>query len=514
VFIDYLTPVIPQWSYLVLGGAKPFEDRVDPIDITNLVTNIQDSWSSEGFNSINHTMKMTCYIPDSFLPESASPGPGQITQNLHAIGQKLLTLHKQGFYVTVKYWWANGVGERDAPANEITRKELPEDSDLLIQMTGIAKGASLEKSVNKLFMNFEINDYSRILEDQLIWNSPFFDGVDDAEAIYELARIASFDDSYGIQGRRRIDRRPLAYLGKVLTDRYVRETTKLIWNGEESRFRPYDLPGTYSDLNNAKMRFQNGETYWSAMKKIAALGSKVIYFDRWGVLRFENSPAVEAAFAGSDFDNGDFQPKFQFVTSPFNVSAAGGDPGSTSARRFKFNPNKHASHLVYNVVTYSRSVQDACSQIILYSASNEIPLEDGTVVGGFIIRGHTFFDQIFDPSAEGFLGYRKPWYQSDGVFGSVESLRNAVQHYAQTKYPPAIIQFETYGVPGLKPLDIITLDDNLFYITEISHELDPSTNRWWMNVAAQWLKPFLGEIGILTPKGSTDSDTGGSDEAE
>jgi hypothetical protein len=508
LFQDYITPVIPQWNLIVLGGAKPMEDRVDPIDITNLVTNIQDSWASEGFNSINHTMKLRCYIPDSFLPVSQNPGPGQIDANLHAVGQQLLTLHKQGFYVTVAYWWDNGVGERDAPGNRLRRSGAPENNyALLIQMTGIAKGATLEKSVNKLFMDFEINDYSRILEDQLIFNSPFFDGVADAEAVYELARMASFDDSY--DQRRSINRQPLGFLTKVLTDRYVRETTRILHNGEESRFRAYDLPGTYADFQNAKMRFQNGETFWSAIKKMAQLSSKVAYFDRWGVLRYENSPAVEAAFAGRDFDAGDFDPKFQFVTSPWPISNAGSDPGSTSERRFIFDPDYHASHLVYNVVTYTRSVQDACSQIILYTASNELLLEDGTTVGGFVIKGHTFFDQIFDPSAEGFLGYRKPWYQSNGVFGSVEAVRNSIQHYAQTKYPPAIVNFETYGVPGLKPLDIITLDDNLFFITEISHEIDPSTNRWWMNITAQWLKPHLGDIGIISPRGSTDSGSGG-----
>jgi hypothetical protein len=509
LFVNFITPIIPQWNMIMLGGAKPMEGRVDPIDITNLVTHMQDSWTSEGFNSINHTMKLRCYIPDSFLPISAEPGPGQIDEELHGIGQQLLTLHKQGFYITVAYWWDNGVGERDAPGNKLSRRQAPEDDhELLIQMTGIAKGATLEKSVNKLFMEFEVNDYSKILEDQLIWNSPFFDGVADVEAVYELARMASFDDSYDQQAS--INRQPLGFLTKVLTDRYVRETTKILYNGEESRFRPYDLPGTYADFQNAKMRFQNGETYWSAIKKMAQLSSKVAYFDRWGVLRYENSPAVEAAFAGKDFDNGDFQPKFQFVTSPFPVSSAGGDPGSTAARRFVFDPNRHAAHLVYNVVTYTRSVQDACSQIILYTASNELLLDDGTTVGGFIIKGHTFFDQIFDPTAEGFLGYRKPWYQSNGVFGSVEAVRNAIQHYAQTRYPPAIIQFETYGVPGLKPLDIITLDDNLFFISEISHEIDPSTNLWWMNITAQWLKPHLGDIGIISPRGTTDSGAGGS----
>lgn len=503
VFKDYVTPVVPMWNLILLGGAKPFADKVandelELLDISDLVVNINDSWSADGFTRINHEMKIRCYIPDSFLPNTESPGPGQIDQNLYAMAQKLLALHKQSFYVTVSYWWENGVGERDAPDNIIARGGSPHDSDLLIQMTGIVPGASLEKSVNKLFMDFTVKDYSWILEKQNIFNSPFFDGVTDSSAILELARMAYFDDSYEqVAG---VNRQPLAFLVKTIVDPYVLHGEPFRYNGEECRYRIYDLPGSYSDLANPAMRFQNGETYMSAMTKIASLATKVIYFDRWGVLKFESAPAIEAAFMASERQQ--LTPKFCFVTSPFNPAAAGGDPDT---RRFIFDPNQHASHLVYEVVTYSRSLEDCIDQIILYSASNDILLADGTRTGGFIVEGYTFFEQIFDPTAEGFFGFRKPFYQSNGIFGDLKGVRNALQHYAQMKYPIAQISFQTYGVPGLKPLDIISLDDNLFYITEISHELDPSTNRWWMNISAEWLKPFTGTLGFLEERGNTDS---------
>ena len=46
-------------------------------------------------------------------------------------------------------------------------------------------------------------------------------------------------------------------------------------------------------------------------------------------------------------------------------------------------------------------------------------------------------------------------------------------------------------------MDIVTLDNNFMYITEISHEIDPSTNKWWMNITGEWLKPFRGDLGLL-----------------
>ena len=113
---------------------------------------------------------------------------------------------------------------------------------------------------------------------------------------------------------------------------------------------------------------------------------------------------------------------------------------------------------------------------------------------------------MWKPESEGFIGYRKPLYQSEGAFGSVEAVRSAISIYAKRKFPPVIMSFETYGVPGLKALDIITLDGNLAYITELSHELDPATNRWWMNITAEWLKPFKGELGFLE---TFEPDTGG-----
>jgi len=235
----------------------------------------------------------------------------------------------------------------------------------------------------------------------------------------------------------------------------------------------------------------------------------VPYFDRWGDFRYENIPAIEAAFASGNEES--FVPIYEFRTTPFNIESSGA--GSGSINRFIFESSRHAAHLVYNVVNYTRSVEDCVNQIVLMTASNDIKLADGTRTGGFIVEGYTFFEQIWDPNAEGFLGFRKPFYQSNGLFGGIEGIQNGILQYAKMKFPPAMITFETYGVPGLKALDIISLDDNLYYITELTHEIDPATNNWWMNINAEWLKPFLGDLGFLEERGTTDSDAGQGDTA-
>ncbi len=535
-FRDVGTPIVPSWELVVLPGGKPFEGKVEPFDISDLVSSLNDSWTAEDFVSINHEAKLSCYIPvgvpaggDSSFPqaphaaESNKPPfnmnpTGTSNKNLYALGQRLLKLHKQSFYVTISYWWELGIGERDVIGNVIDRDEHPYDSLLLTQMTGIAYGAQLEKSINKLYMNFTVKDYMSPLRHQKIFNSPFFDGVQDSLAVYIIAKMAGFDDDPDPDDSSKIDRRPLGYLRKVLQETEHNAEAKFFWNGEETRNFLYDLPGSYADLAQPKMRFQNGEDYEAILKKLAALSSKVVYFDRWGVLKFENLPAIIAAFKTKD-DREEFKPVFDFVTSPFPIKnqapeVGGSEFGLERSEFFEFDPNQHASHLVYNVVRYTRSVEDAINQIVLLTASNDLLLPDGSRGGGFIVEGFTFFEQIWNPESEGFFGYRKPFYQAEGSFGDLQGIRRVMAHYAKMKFPPATISFETFGVPGLKALDIISLDDNLFYITDIAHELDPSTNNWWMNITGEWLKPFLGDLGFLAERGdqaSGDAPDGGDE---
>jgi len=506
LFENSVTPIVTSWQLILLGGGKPFGSRfsgdsysedspnVESFDISPLVQKITDSWTSEDFFSIKHEMQLECYIP---IESTSADDPQNSTTedvNLFALGRKLLALHDKAFYPTVSYWWDTGVGHRGVIGNSLNRpSDNPQGNDMLIQMTGVAYGAQLQRSNNLLVMKFTIKDYMSILENQRIFNSPFFDAVQDVKAVYELGKMAGFDNSPGRSVG--IDRRPLGYLQKVLDDGNFIGERKFLFNGEESRCERYDLPGSYATLAEPSIKFQNGETYESAMKKISQLSGKALYFDRWGVLRLETMPSISAAFSSANEDIV-FTPVFDFVSTPIARSSSIPDPDEDD-NSFTFNAQRHAAHLVYNALTYERSVEDCVNQIVVLSASNDIKLADGSSTGGFIVEGYTFFEQIWDPESEGFLGYRKPFYQANGVFGGIEGVRSGVSQYAKMKHPPVIMSFETYGVPGIKALDIISLDGNLAYVTEITHDLDSSTNRWWMQITAEWLKPFKGELGFL-----------------
>lgn len=567
LFLNCVTPIASSWRMIVLGGSKPVQGKVIPFDVAPIVTKLTDGWTADGFTTINHEAQVTCYIPygvpqigreikdstkspvsidgslggsggdtifgditfedsginspDTIPGLDGTPAANIITSNTHTLGQKMLSLRDKAFYVTIAYWWDNGIGERDAIENTLSdtiyATSIPEQDPLLIQMTGIAYGGEIEISNNKRYMNFTVKDYMSVFQKQFIFNSPFFDGVSDVTTCLELGKMAGFDDlppTGNLGAITPIDRSPLGYLKHVQKNADAIKEGVFIYNGEESRCRAYDLPGSYATLVNPAVKFQNGETYENAYKKIAQLASKIVYFDRWGVLRLENIPAIEAAFASysgteEEGDDGElkFKSVFNFYSSPIplkdpiELSSLG---GGTAFPIPSFDSNLHASHLVYEVIKTSRSVEDCVNQIVLLTASNDIVLSDGTSVGGgLIVEGYTFFDQLWDPTVEGFLGFRKPFYQSNGVFGGLEGVRHGLQHYAKMQYPPAKVSFETYGVPGLKALDIVTLDGNYFYITEISHDIDPQTNRWWMTIQGEWLKPFLDDLGVIKERAVT-----------
>lgn len=494
-FTDVLSPVVTQWRFLLTGGEKATENIV-PFDISPLVTNLTDHWTAEEYTTLNHDATLKCYLPIG-IPLGTPATTTGTDPNLLSLAQQLWRLHDKAFYVTIKYWWGVGVGLREAVGNVLNGPQLPEFDPVLIQMTGIAFGGEFERSVNKMFMNIKIKDYMEVFRKQYMFNSPFFDGVMDTLAVYEIAKLAGFDDDPNPPPTK-LDRRPLSFLSKVM---HHPDWVTYAHNGVKSQVRPYRLPAGYADLSNPTMRFQNGETYDSCLKKITQLAGKTIYFDQYGVLKYENNPAYEAAFAPPGTSASSFVPIYRFVTSPLvNIPPSTSDGGGSYLNDgFVFNPKADAARLVYNVIRYGRAVEDCINTIVLMTASKDIfGVEDVEhAVGGYIVEGHTFMDQIWDPTAEGFLGFRKAFYQSNGVFGGLQELRKTLLHYAKMKYPPTYVTFETYGIPGLKALDIVTLDNELFYITDISHEINPQENKWWMTIQGEWFKPFRGDTSIF-----------------
>lgn len=493
VLDNCITPICKGFRFMVLGAEKPIAGNIDePLDITELVIHINETWSADEFHMLRHQANLECYIP---------VGQPLVNEQNYDTGRALLSMKDKAMYITVAYWWENGVGEEFSPGL------LPKIRTLTaprIQMTGIAYGGKIERRANRIFMSLEVKDYMTIFENQYMFNSPFFDAVNSTMAVYEIAKMAGFDDAQhasqfmidrSSERSVGVDRRPLGFLQKVMQEHNKpTPNEEFFYNGDWFMVQPYSLPGSYADIANPAMRFNNGERFDSALQKIAQLSSKTLYFDRWGVLKFETSPALLAAFDVKKRKR--FRSIYDFVTSPLTALLGEEDEGVVTSN-FRFDPDTDAAHLVHNVLHYERDVESAVNQITLMSATNNEILSDGRRVGGYIIEGFTFFDQMWNPEAEGFIGYRKVFYNSEGLYGSREGVINAMKHYAKFKFPPVEMSFETFGVPGLKPLDIITLDKNPAYILEISHDIIPAENKWWMNITAEWFKSDNEELVLL-----------------
>jgi len=488
-----ITPIATCWNLIVLGGGKVVTKDMKE-DISEFVTSINDGWQAEEYSHINHEAKLKVYLPINIANKETKDKVSRI-----------LSLIDKMFYITISYWWENGVGLyyslQDTDTYNPKRPKPGDDyNPRLIQMTGLVYNMNLERSANVVVLSFDVKDYMEPLRQQLIFNCPFFDSVSDVSAVLELARMAHFDnttitsDIPGQQDKEGIDRRPLGFLQRLQKSTFSSLSKPIVYNEEKHVHLPFALPGSYASINSPSMKFNNTTKISEIIDKLVKISGKTYYFDRYGVLIIEISPAKLAAYKRTQVDTTNpNSPLFDIdvqslIKASFATTPRGKIWDRSSKEMVDFDPQKHTPFLVYNSVKASRGVMDALNQITIYTA--QAPDPDDPKKSGLILAGRTFYDQIWNPDAEGFFGYRKMAYISNGIYGDKESVNNSMEFYARFKFPPLKVSFECFGLPGLKPLDVIMLDNQPLYITEINHELDPKTNSWWMSVNCEWIKSY------------------------
>lgn len=503
-----ITPVVKCWSLIVPGGGKVVTEDMK-FDISEYVTNVNDGWNgAQDWATINHEAKLDLYLPLNAISIDSSKV------------NKILALQNKTFFITLSYWWENGAGLDTSVSqyygiSKLPKAHEPENDPSIIQLTGICNNLTLTRTVNKIIGNMTIKDYSEVLKTSYIMNSPFFDAMRDINAIYELARLGHLDDSAvpgdlpGNKLTNGVDRRPLGYLRKLHQTPRVSFTNPLIYNGNKYIDDIFNLPGTYADLQDQSMKFNNGDTIFDAISKMVKIYGKTFYFDQWGVLIVEVSPAAMAAFK-TDMIPIEIKNlvKAGFITTPRGKSKSNENDTQLSNRIFSppvrdfvdFDPDIHAPFLIDTQVQIEYASAESVNHIALFAFSvEEKDPETGEQVGGYIAEGRTFYDQIWKPEAEGFFGYRKLMFHSEGIYGNRESLRNALNFYARFKYPPLKVSFECWGVPGLKAFDIIMLNEQPLYITEISQDLNIVNRGWRMRITGEWIKSFDKTLAFLDP---------------
>ena len=416
----------PRWedgtsSLTGYEGLPSNTENSNFIDASEHVMDYSESWSASDFSNMEHTGTVKFLLNDRILNNSSN------------ISEDLKALQNKTFYIEM---WAGYKG--------CNYTQIPGFFKLF---TGLCYGGEIEKTYPTETMTCKLYDYNKILQDQKGFNYPFFDGVKDVNAIYEILNMAGFrsggffDPGYLLSTHFNND------------EGYDKNLSGI--DGRRYYVRPYALPSEYNRLEQPSFKFQDGSNYKEAIDKIAKRAGKVFYFDQHGIAHYEE---YYDRLINSLKGQVELEEIFSFTSNPFQY------PGQ----------------IIFNKKDYSYSVQDVHNHIKMFSNTPD--------------RTPLFLDQlnwesIDNPDSEGFIGYLKTFYQEEGMFGSEQAIRNISDVYKTMFRPPIIHKFETYGIP-LRSLDIISIDGTITRVTKVSHSIVGSENKWWMNVECERLQPI------------------------
>lgn len=496
-----VAPYYPVPQLEEVDGYEKFINNEYAINASDHVLKYDDSWSADGFSNIEHTGNIEFLL-------------GHNLNFTNDVSKDLYNLKDKQFYVEI---WAG----YQPHGNEI--KTYTKREGFYKLFTGICDGASIEHKYSSVIMRCKIHDYTKVLKDRRFFNSPWFDGVVDINAINEILKEAGFRYEYPFDPGCLVDyisREILqASVDDILEDDNEEENDneenfnnnedrKLIsWvDGRTVLYNRWALPSGYNRLMQHSWKFEDGDDFYRAINQIAERAGKLFYFDQFGVAHYEDYfDLVRLETIGKNIE--DFPSFFKFTNLPTNFNL------NTSTNSSL--PTGGPGQLVFNKLDIAYDVASVFNHIKILSNTPDMTP---------IIRDDLNWDTLENPNSKGFIGYKKTFYQQEGMFGSEQNVEDVVNFYKTMFYPPHKINFETYGVP-LRALDVveINVDANTFsdeqdYIKEqeeikdsegdtdtftkwvaqkyrarvmsVSHTLEPAENKWWMSVECERFQPL------------------------
>lgn len=435
------TPIITQFRII----ATPKDDAIawtangTDEDVSDLVMRYSESYSSSDFHTMNHTGTIKFLLNKNVVgTEGAASWNNKVDLMYNSAAR--------AFYVDIS------AGYRKLPTRRGGFKtcNYSKLDEFFKLFTGICYGGVINEKPGETTMDCKIYDYSKILEESYIFNAPFQDGMRDFNAIYEFSRMAGFRDK---------NERDPAYLIRRQSNHDNDDVSFGTLDGRGSWATAYALPNSYARLKSPFFKKQDGTAIWEAMKEIAQRGGKVIFFDTYGVLHYENLPYDRYLFGNGEVNDNDVL--WRFTTSP-------------SGR----------GQLVFDNLNLEKAVSDCFNVIHLVTSTpnREIAIVD-----------RVNWPSVYNAASPGFLGYKKLYLQQEGIFGSLESLEKMANHYSKFFVAPTVVKFQTYGLP-MRCFDLCTLEktsggrtgSTYLIITNVNSEIDPSQNKWWSEVEGEW----------------------------
>ncbi len=445
-----ITPIMTGFRLNVPPAGEAFASPA--LDVSHHVMKISDSWTEDDLTRIQHSGRIQ-FLVNRGMHNFFSDGRRNFAEYLRSLSDK-------NFYVQISVWW-DDEGAIPTPRNDAGR----------VIFTGIATNASINEETNFHTMTCDLFDYTKVLQEQVFLNSPFYDKMRDFNAVYDIVQMAGFRDETRLQP---------GSLMKRLAETDVSGWFQLPHNGETVYNQEYALPGSYNILFEPMFKFRDGSTYYEAIQKMSQIAGKVIYFDRLGVFHYEKLPYDQALFNGqqgssSNLTIADWErlSKIDFFTSAHDVSAFDA---------------KEQHRMVWDSYTVSRDMD---------SVINHINIISNTPDGKLLLGGLLNFDSIKDIEKPGFIGYPKTLLQMEGIIGDKANVQWLIKHYTKMFLPPIKVRFKAIGHNNLKALDIVTFrglgwrNKQVLIIGSVSSEIDAENNQWWQEFECYWIFPSV-----------------------
>ncbi len=464
-----VTPVLTMVRLVAEPDETKDRWQVIPKDVSEHVIEFNDSWSAQDFFKIEHTGTIKFLV-----------NQGAVYDNNQT--EYLMSLIDKAFYIEVwaRYRSVNDNNESlPSSPNGYNYSKMDGYHKLF---TGICYGGTVMLDMGQRIIECQIFDYSKILQEMLFFNSPFYDGVKDIVAVREILRMA------GLKDKKKDDPGVL-----VKTFAQKKDGQMHFGVGPDGRLVPvnaYALPNAYDKLSQPFFKFNDGDKFYDAIMKIGQKGGKCFYFDTYGVAHFESyfdfsvvgvmSGIDDALLGGSQADCSSGRPATSSTVSS----------ESLALWWYTTNPDYWQGQMMYNSVKYSRAVGDVY---------NHVKIKGNTPDSELFFLDDMDWSSVDDPTKEGFLGYIKTVFQTESIFGSVESARNIMNFYKAMRRPPLVINFESYGQP-VRALDTIIVCGQPSRVMKVDASISPKENRWWNTFECEWLYPSKEGLASLSCK--------------
>lgn len=497
------TPIISGITFSLADVETPLWGTINERNrIDHRILNFTDTWSAGDYHKIDHSGGLSLYL-NEYETDPAEIGQiieGSVVEPAEKFMrlEDVKKLQRRQFYISIDVVYEECENLEDSsekfPFQKLTKRERV--------FTGIAKNATIKQSSNVQIMDLELVDYFDVLEGKAFFNSPFFDGVRDINAVYEILRIAGFAtgnqplnaEGDGDGGPNGASPGPGFILKQAAaTDGDFRTN----FDGSPVIMEPYALPQSYNRLSQPFFKPEDGANLYDIMFEFAKRSNKMMYFDRYGVFHYENRLFDDNIFAAGVADL-PVEPQWAWTAIPAIEST-----GTRFNHEYGSTPERVKNGLlIEGEATIRYDISSCYNEFKVVTATPDREIIIGSDIDYNKFKG-TFASR---QEEQGWLGYRRPLYQAEGIFGSAAAVELMINNYSKIKNPPINVSFEAKGLP-VKALDLGVLqmvrykrdspsESRMvpFIITNVSSTIDPRKNSWDQSIQGEWIQTEGAEV--------------------